>query len=278
MIDLLQSNNPRISREELLDLAKDSKSTINAAMQTLNDLLLFDKIESNMLQLECQWTPCKGFLQDCIRPFIRQLGLSRVHLSIVLEDKLEVALCYVDQHKLEQVIRNFIGNAVKFTPQSGGQIEIEAKLIDGRIFVSHQCGNGQRVRGDSICDEGQTIRGERDGEGEEEANFDDEIEERYGEGEDVDDPIDERDDRGYEREGLLDRGRGRSRSIGGRNRRQTSTDTATDTSGDSNSVSSQSSSSRSRSRSVMRPMEERTFLRFEVRDNGAGISLVSHSM
>lgn len=96
-------------------------------MQTLNDLLLFDKIESNMLQMERALTPCRSFLNECIRPFIRQLGLARIHLYINVDERLDDFMCHIDQHKLEQVIRNFISNAVKFTPPHG-KITVSASL------------------------------------------------------------------------------------------------------------------------------------------------------
>lgn len=127
LIQLLTSKK-RLNREELLDLAKDSKITCTAAMQTLNDLLLFDKIESNMLQMEFQETPCKQFLCDCIRPFMRQLSLGKILFSVNIQEELRDYTLKIDQHKLEQVIRNFMGNAVKFTSQNGS-INVTASLL-----------------------------------------------------------------------------------------------------------------------------------------------------
>ena len=45
--------------------------------------------------------------------------MTKVHFTVKIEDNLGDYSLLIDQHKLEQVIRNFIGNAVKFTPQYG---------------------------------------------------------------------------------------------------------------------------------------------------------------
>ena len=67
--------------EELLELTRDSRLSCAAAMHTLNDLLLFDKIENNMLHLEKKEINCGDFLEDCIRPFVRQVSTVKIKLN-----------------------------------------------------------------------------------------------------------------------------------------------------------------------------------------------------
>lgn len=76
IISLLQAQNKHLTHleTELFDLAKDSKVTCAAAIHTLNDLLLFDKIENNMLQLDVQDVKSFPFFEDSIHPFIRQVS------------------------------------------------------------------------------------------------------------------------------------------------------------------------------------------------------------
>jgi len=76
LIDLLKTVPDTSLRQELLDLAHDCRITCSSAINTLNDLLLFDKIESNMLRIDKEKIYCKSFLQDCVRPFIRQVSLT----------------------------------------------------------------------------------------------------------------------------------------------------------------------------------------------------------
>ena len=71
----LEMKQTELPLEELLELTRDSRISCAAALHTLNDLLLFDKIENNMLQLEKKVTKCEEFFEDCIRPFVRQVCL-----------------------------------------------------------------------------------------------------------------------------------------------------------------------------------------------------------
>jgi signal transduction histidine kinase len=309
LIDLLQSannNNTRLSREELLDLAKDSKSTLNTALQTLNDLLLFDKIESNMLTMELSWTPCYRFLKDCIRPFVRQLQVARVTLNIDLPANLEGVLLYVDQHKLEQVIRNFMGNAVKFTLPDEGYIEVRARLIDGLTFQAnkYQCQFEKRDTS-GFNTQGQRARNKIDGI---EEKMDDEEEEGEGEqsvrsssGSGSNDEIDEIEQVIEELEGTMhDTDR---YDIHSNNANHTDKDRDGDMHENKQTdqwfqqQNSTSESDRLRGRSMSSgtggygssgfgshgyrkhvPMADRVYLRFEVTDNGAGISPVSYTI
>lgn len=127
MIELLQGPK-RLSRVELLDLAKDCKVTSMTAIQTLNDLLLFDKIENNMVALETKTITAKPFIQECIKPFVRQLAIAGIIFNVEVDDRLADKHVIIDRLKLEQVLRNFIGNAVKFTP-IGGTITVVASLL-----------------------------------------------------------------------------------------------------------------------------------------------------
>lgn len=73
LINLLKSLPNSKVHQEIMDLAQDCRITCTSAINTLNDLLLIDKIESNMLHIDKEKVYCKTFLQDCVRPFIRQV-------------------------------------------------------------------------------------------------------------------------------------------------------------------------------------------------------------
>src|SRR5690606_23142762 len=62
-------------------------------------------------------------LRGMFRPLIEE---NRVDL--VFEDPPALPLLYTDDKKLAQILRNFISNALKFTPN--GQVVVSAKLVD----------------------------------------------------------------------------------------------------------------------------------------------------
>ena len=84
----LESQQRDLHIGELLELSRDCQVSCAAAMHTLNDLLLFDKIENNMLQLEKKETNCGEFLEDCIHPFVRQVWYTVVGKYITLMTRI----------------------------------------------------------------------------------------------------------------------------------------------------------------------------------------------
>jgi signal transduction histidine kinase len=55
--------------EECVDVLKDVKRSCDEAVEILNQLLLYDKIESGLIQLEKTSISPYDFLEDVINPF-----------------------------------------------------------------------------------------------------------------------------------------------------------------------------------------------------------------
>jgi signal transduction histidine kinase len=69
------ASNPEISTKEVHEVVRDAKITCEIATSTLNDLLMFDKMETGMLQatkVECN---ARDFVLKCVRPFQLQVSI-----------------------------------------------------------------------------------------------------------------------------------------------------------------------------------------------------------
>jgi signal transduction histidine kinase len=55
--------------------------------------------------------------------------LSSQSVSLIFEEPVDVAKIYTDDKKLSQILRNFISNALKFTPD--GEVHVTARRTDG---------------------------------------------------------------------------------------------------------------------------------------------------
>ena len=130
-----------IERKETL---VETQSACGAALDILNELLLFDKLETGALVLHKQSVPVPELVEDSVRMFSVQAREKSIELSItnnderMLESRAEgrseapLALCdtdevTVDKNKVVQVIRNVVSNAIKFTPTSG-KIQVNVKF------------------------------------------------------------------------------------------------------------------------------------------------------
>ena len=118
--------------QERLDVVSDIKASCDITLSTLNELLTFDKLESGMLKLELNHIPIWDFLVNTVKPF--DVQAAQAGLTIIFENPEVAAEALAgdcvegDENKLGQVIRNFVSNALKFTPR-GGTVTIRTEKV-----------------------------------------------------------------------------------------------------------------------------------------------------
>ncbi len=91
----------------------------------VNDLLDFARMEAGTFKLQLEPTEFGATVQEMVDSFKPQADGARVALTaIVPHAPLDVR---IDPQRIEQVLGNLIGNALKFTPE-GGAIEVRASF------------------------------------------------------------------------------------------------------------------------------------------------------
>ena len=128
-----------MSHHDILEVVTEMKVTCDLAASTLNDLLMFDKIESDMLEItKADHNICK-FVSTTVQQYHMQAVANELELQCLLPDLTNLhhieppptegepdpqeVICSMDVHKMEQVLRNLLNNAMKFTP-GGGTIKV----------------------------------------------------------------------------------------------------------------------------------------------------------
>jgi two-component system sensor histidine kinase GlrK len=116
-------------RRLLSILAEES----NRLITLVNTLLDLSKMEAGMMSYEFEITA----LDPLIRRAVAEIAPLVEAKQITLESSLDGALppVKVDAERILQVLRNLLGNAVKFTPK-GGRIGVSVKQADGGIEIS----------------------------------------------------------------------------------------------------------------------------------------------
>ena len=127
-------------RETLLD----TQHACGAALDILNEMLLFDRLENGSLVLHKQDVPVPELVEDSLKMFVAQAREKRIELTITNNDesmlgqnassKREFLIALyvkdavsVDKTKVIQVIRNVVSNALKFTPALG-KIQVNVRF------------------------------------------------------------------------------------------------------------------------------------------------------
>jgi PAS domain S-box-containing protein len=122
MADLLLETNLNEAQKEYADIIGKSGNTL---LSIINDILDFSKIESGKMELENQLFQVKSCIQEAFEVLSSQANAKHIDMVYRLDDNIPQQV-YGDYGKLQQVLLNLTGNALKFT--AAGQIIIEAKL------------------------------------------------------------------------------------------------------------------------------------------------------
>lgn len=119
--------------EPIIETVAEVNECCDIALTILNDMLTFDKLEEGKMTLDLKDTDLERFVRDTVNPF-QILARGR---DITVDVKMinhttgwpQSFLLRIDQHKMSQVLRNLISNAVKFTPHHGN-ITVSASLVE----------------------------------------------------------------------------------------------------------------------------------------------------
>ena len=144
LIQSLRDTVPRSDRGEeldralkqIFDIVDDAKESVDIAVETLNDLLLYEKIEGGLLQLELSRQPVVSTIFGFARQFSVQCKATRIKLECTFDsasfDERELVSPTVfskfDKAKIAQVVRNLLSNAFKFSSE-GSAIKLHVSVV-----------------------------------------------------------------------------------------------------------------------------------------------------
>jgi PAS domain S-box-containing protein len=120
-------------REKLASYFQRIESAGQTLLKLLNALLDLSKLESRAVTLDCEKISLKAMLLEIAEEFF---AIAREkELTIGISDCQTEGWVWADGDQLRQVIRNLLGNAMKFTPP-GGEICIALAEQSTQVVVS----------------------------------------------------------------------------------------------------------------------------------------------
>jgi signal transduction histidine kinase len=101
--------------------------------EMVDDLLDLAKVEAGRVEISPAWFEMVD-LFSALRGMFKPV-LTNPDVNLVFEEPQDIPKLYTDDRKLSQILRNFISNALKFTPR--GEVRVSARLVDaGRVVFS----------------------------------------------------------------------------------------------------------------------------------------------
>jgi PAS domain S-box-containing protein len=114
-------------QREYLELVK---SSAEALLSLVNDVLDFSKYEVGKLGLDCVEFSLRALVRDVLRPLALRASVSGLAFESVIEDQAPDRLIG-DPLRISQVLRNLAGNAIKFTNAGLVSVDVRAESIEG---------------------------------------------------------------------------------------------------------------------------------------------------
>jgi CheY-like chemotaxis protein/HAMP domain-containing protein len=127
LAQLLSDNSEGNLTTDQVDSVRTIYNSGNDLLTLINEILDLSKIEAGKMELHIAEIPLQGLvraLEKNFRPMAEKKGLD---FNITVSDKVPQHLS-TDQQRVEQILRNFVSNALKFTP--GGSVTIEIRSPD----------------------------------------------------------------------------------------------------------------------------------------------------
>lgn len=123
---LLSENNDANMNEEQIEFAKVIQSSGNGLLVLIDEILDLSKIEAGKMELELLDVSTREITDSLKNLFAQVAKEKNIQFNII--DEEAPVIIRTDKMRLEQILKNLISNAIKFT--SAGSVTVEIKMAD----------------------------------------------------------------------------------------------------------------------------------------------------
>eukprot|EP01041_Mallomonas_annulata_P013668 gene13668-29059_t len=121
----------RMDINKVKKVVKEAHGSCEAAVDILNDLLIYERLDRGPLDLNISHVHVKPFVRSKIKAFVLLAEQKKINLSLkfcnTCNRRYDRAFMKCDEEKLGQVLRNIVSNAIECTPH-GGRIIISVDM------------------------------------------------------------------------------------------------------------------------------------------------------
>ena len=138
---LLAENAEGNLNAEQVKFAESIYSAGNDLLNLINDILDIAKVEAGKLEVRPERTPLAGMLEGLRDVFVPLAGERGLNFEIVQQGELPQVL-FTDRQRAEQILRNLLSNAFKFTDRGGVTLSVSRQDEQTLAFAVRDSGIG----------------------------------------------------------------------------------------------------------------------------------------
>jgi len=125
--EILREKPAVLKKDKARRYAENIISSGNRLLNMINDLLELAKTEAGKVKLHIEKTSVPQLCKALVGHFSALTKKKKIKVKVLADDDIPILL--TDAGKVQQILYNFLSNAVEFTPQRG-RIEIRAQLAN----------------------------------------------------------------------------------------------------------------------------------------------------
>ncbi|MBN7813585.1 response regulator [Algoriphagus sp. H41] len=127
IIDLLESTNLNRIQKQYVEIIKNSG---NSLLNIIRDILDYSKIESGKIEIIPVTFDAVEELKDQVKILSGLAGKKKIKLELTYGE-FDHTVVEADKGKINQILLNLIGNAIKFTPEGGAvRVRMDLSSVD----------------------------------------------------------------------------------------------------------------------------------------------------
>jgi CheY-like chemotaxis protein/signal transduction histidine kinase/CHASE3 domain sensor protein len=163
LAQLLSENKNKSMAEKEIDFAKNVYNSGIDLLNLINEILDLSKVESGKMELDIAEVPFTGIISDITAMFSEVAKNKSIGLTFKLNEK-ELDTIETDKQRLEQILRNLLSNAFKFTG-NGGKVLLSIDKVNKAevIFKNKKLYQTADIISISVADTGIGIPGDKFG-------------------------------------------------------------------------------------------------------------------
>jgi signal transduction histidine kinase/DNA-binding response OmpR family regulator/HAMP domain-containing protein len=121
---LLSENNTKNLTEEQTEYANVIQSSGHGLLLLIDEILDLSKIEAGKMELEYSITSAEELTENMNRLFMPLAKEKKIELNIRINDNAKGSID-TDKMRVEQILKNLISNAIKFTSKGGVTVQVD---------------------------------------------------------------------------------------------------------------------------------------------------------
>jgi CheY-like chemotaxis protein len=130
---LIENRNKTLGTKEV-KFAHTIYNSGNDLLNLINEILDLSKIEAGKMELDPSSFALGSIIPSLSNAFAELAKIKKVKFGIRCPDKLREKVLVSDHQRIEQIVKNFLSNAFKFT-DSGGKVELIIREVDDKVSL-----------------------------------------------------------------------------------------------------------------------------------------------